>query len=311
MKDRRIKDPSLFGRVALVMGGDSAEREVSLDGGQAVLCALKNTGIDVVAVDGIGSLLTLVQAKRVDRVFNLLHGRGGEDGQLQGALECASIPYTGSGVLGSALSMDKARSKRIFSSHGIRTPAFEVLSEGASPTLETPLVIKPIREGSSVGIHLVSTPDQLRQAIDEASRHDRVMAEQYIDGEEYTVAVLNDETLPPIQIVASNSFYDYDAKYVSERTEYLCPAGLSADAEAALAEMALQAFRAVDCHGWGRVDFMRDQAGQFWVLEVNTTPGMTSHSLVPKAAAAMGIDFDELVWRILESSLPISAGGLT
>ncbi|GJM07750.1 MAG: D-alanine--D-alanine ligase B [Lysobacteraceae bacterium] len=303
------RDPTEFGTVALVMGGTSAEREVSLDGGQAVLQALRNKGIDVVPVDGIASLMTLIGAGRVDRVFNLLHGRGGEDGTLQGALDCAGVPYTGSGVLGSALSMDKVRSKWVFSSCGLPTPEFEVVKTGAMPAMAFPMVIKPIREGSSVGIHLVRQSDDWQQAFNDAIKHDLVMAEQYIDGEEFTVAVLHGRALPPIQIVAANQFYDYESKYQSDQTDYLCPAPLTEDQTDLICRLAVEAFDSVACHGWGRVDLMRDKQGSFWILEVNTTPGMTSHSLVPKAAAAAGIEFEELVLRILETSLPKATEG--
>ncbi len=243
-----------------------------------------------------------------DRACIMLHGTGGEDGRLQGALEWLGMPYTGTGVLGSALSMDKLRSKRLWSALGIATPEFLVLHdredcERAVETLGLPLMVKPAREGSSVGMSKVTDGSRMVDAFELARRHDAVVfAERFIDGGEYTTAVLGDEALPTIRLETPREFYDYEAKYTADTTRYLIPCGLDAAAEASLGALALRAFRAIDGTGWGRVDFMRDGTGKDWVLEANTVPGMTDHSLVPMAAAARGIDFATLCIRILETS---------
>lgn len=304
----QVTDPLAFGRVAVVMGGDGAERSVSLDSGRNVLEALRARGVDAHPVDGITALLDAIRGGHFARVFNILHGRGGEDGVLQGALEALGIPYTGSGVLGSALSMDKIRTKQVWIANGLPTPDYAVHRPGddAAPLiadLGLPVVVKPAREGSSVGVSRVRSPAELSAALELAARHDReLLIERLIDGAELTVAILDDVALPSIRIIPAGEYYDWHAKYVADDTQYLCP-GLDGDAEAEIRALALAAFRAVGCSGWGRVDLMRDRDGGLWLLEVNTTPGMTSHSLVPKAAAAVGIDLPTLCWRILETSL--------
>ena len=303
----RIADPQQFGRVAVVMGGSSAERDVSLDSGRNVLAALRARGVDAHGIDGIPALLDALRAGHFARVFNILHGRGGEDGVLQGALVSLGVPCTGSGVLGSALSMDKIRTKQVWSALGLPTPGYVRHRPGedlgaAVAALGMPVVVKPSHEGSSVGITRVRETQDLGDAIALAARYDgELVIEQMILGEEYTVGVLQGEALPSIRIVPAGEFYDYHAKYVADDTQYVCP-GLDDAGERSIRTLALAAFDAAGCAGWGRVDIMRDKSGRFWLLEVNTAPGMTSHSLVPKAARAVGIDFEELCWRILETS---------
>jgi D-alanine-D-alanine ligase len=309
----RITDPAQFGRVAVVMGGGSAEREVSLDSGRNVLAALKARDIDAHAIDGIPALLDALRAGHFARVFNILHGQrgGGEDGVLQGALESLHVPYTGSGVLGSALSMDKVRSKRVWQSLGLPTPKFIALPRGAdAPAVHAaarqigfPLIVKPACEGSSVGVTRVFAGGDLDSAVELAARYPGdLLMETLIEGDELTVAILGRQVLPSIRIVPNGAFYDYNAKYIAEDTQYLCP-GSEGPAAEDLAALSLSAFDALGCTGWGRVDVMRDHDGRHWLLEVNTAPGMTSHSLVPKAAAAAGIDYQELCWRVLETSM--------
>jgi len=293
-----------FGRVGVVMGGKSAEREVSLKSGSAVLTALLEEGVDAVGIDAVGDLVAELQRLKIERVFNVLHGRGGEDGTLQGLLEFMHIPYTGSGVLASALSMDKVRSKYLWQQLGLSTPDFRMLS-GDTPWEEVvasfgKVVVKPVREGSSIGMSIVSTAAELQDAWQRAAVFDsQVMAERYIQGSEYTVSLLAGEVLPAIELRTTHTFYDYDAKYIANDTQYLCPAPLSTEDTAALNALCLQAFNALGCEGWGRVDVMRDAQGQFWLLEVNTVPGMTDHSLVPMAAAASGLSFGKLLLRVL------------
>jgi D-alanine-D-alanine ligase len=304
-----ITDPREFGRVAVALGGSSSEREVSLNSGNNVLEALRARGVDAFPVDGIPALIAAAQAGRVDRVFNVLHGHrgGGEDGVLQGALEALGLPYTGSGVLASALSMDKIRSKQVWLALGLPTPRYVRHHAGADlqaaiARLPLPVIVKPANEGSSVGITRVFSAADLPAAIELAARYDgELLIESLVQGEEYTVAVLGSEALPSIRIVPAGEYYDYHAKYVSDDTRYICP-GLDGEAEHALRALALSAFEALGCSGWGRVDVMRDREGRNHLLEVNTAPGMTSHSLVPKAASAVGIDFETLCWRVLESS---------
>jgi len=311
----RIDDPARFGRVAVVMGGSSAERSVSLDSGRNVLAALTARGIDAHAVDGIPALLDALRAGHFARVFNILHGQhgGGEDGVLQGALESLNVPYTGSGVLGSALSMDKTRAKRVWQSLGLPTPAFMPLPRGAdvqaaARAIGFPLIVKPACEGSSVGVSRVFDAAQLDEAVALAAQYPGdMLMETLIEGAELTVGILGRQVLPSIHIVPKGQFYDFDAKYVAEDTQYLCP-GLEGEAEAQVRALALAAFDALGCAGWGRVDVMRDKLGRNWLLEVNTAPGMTSHSLVPKAAAVAGIDYQELCWRVLETSFPGESG---
>jgi len=306
---RRITDPKDFGRVAVLMGGTSSEREVSLDSGRNVLEALLRRGVDAYPVDGIAGMVQELIARRCDRVFNVLHGHagGGEDGVLQGLLEAFGVPYTGSNVLGSALSMDKIRTKQVWSSLGLPTPRYVRISPtddvvAAARTLGLPLIVKPACEGSSVGISRVFDEADLEHAVALAARYPgELLMEQLIEGDEYTVGILEDEALPTIRIVPAGEYYDYHAKYVAEDTQYICP-GLTGAAETEMRKLALQAFRSVGCSGWGRVDLMRDRNNRNYLLEVNTAPGMTSHSLVPKAARAIGIEFDELVWRVLETS---------
>ncbi len=310
-----ITDPAQFGRVAVVMGGTSAEREVSLNSGHNVLVALQARGVDAHAVDGIPALLDALRAGHFARVFNILHGQrgGGEDGVLQGALDALGMPYTGSGVLGSALSMDKTRSKHVWQSLDLPTPKFVALPRGAdvhaaAAQIGFPLIVKPACEGSSVGVTRVFAASQLDQAVALASRYPGdLLMETLIEGAELTVGILGRQVLPSIHIVPKATFYDYNAKYVAEDTQYLCP-GLDGAPEAALRTLALAAFDALGCAGWGRVDVMRDHAGNNWLLEVNTAPGMTSHSLVPKAAGVAGIDYQELCWRVLQTSFEREQG---
>ena len=305
----KIADAKQFGRVAVVMGGQSAERDVSLDSGRNVLAALRAKNVDAHAVDGIPALLDALRAGHYARVFNILHGQhgGGEDGVLQGALESLRVPYTGSGVLGSALSMDKVRSKWVWIAQGLPTPRFVPLRKGedvhaAAAKLGLPVIVKPSSEGSSVGITRVFKDSDLDAAVELAARYPGdLLVESLIEGDELTVAVLGRQALPSIRIVPKGAFYDYHAKYVAEDTQYICP-GLDGAAEEEIRALALAAFDALDCSGWGRVDVMRDREGRNWLLEANTAPGMTSHSLVPKAAKAIGIDFETLCWRILEST---------
>jgi D-alanine-D-alanine ligase len=315
----RISDPAVFGRVAVVMGGQSAEREVSLDSGRNVLAALRAKGVDAHAVDGIPALLDALRAGHYARVFNILHGQdgGGEDGVLQGALESLHVPYTGSGVLGSALSMDKARTKQVWIAEGLPTPRFVALRErggrrsdvhAAAAKLGLPVIVKPACEGSSVGVSRVFREADLDAAAELAARYaGDLLVEEMIVGDELTGAILGGEALPSIRIVPKGAFYDYHAKYVAEDTQYICP-GLDGDAEAEIRALSLAAFDAAGCTGWGRVDVMRDRQGRNYLLEVNTAPGMTSHSLVPKAAGTIGIGFEDLCWRILETSFERDAG---
>ncbi|WP_440225533.1 D-alanine--D-alanine ligase [Dokdonella sp. MW10] len=303
----RTTDPRRFGRVAVALGGTSAEREVSLDSGRNVLEALRARGVDAHPVDGIPALLDALRAGHYARVFNILHGRGGEDGMLQGALDALRVPYTGSGVLGSALAMDKVRTKQVWQAVGLPTPRYAKVSAdddiaAAIAGIGFPAIVKPSHEGSSVGITRVFAQADVAAAVEHAARYDgELLIEQLIEGDELTVGVLEGEALPSIRIVPKGAFYDYHAKYVAEDTQYLCP-GLDGEAEAAIRALAVKAFEAAGCSGWGRVDVMRDRSGANFLLEVNTTPGMTSHSLVPKAARAVGIAFEDLCWRILETS---------
>jgi len=310
----RITDAKQFGRVAVVMGGDSAEREVSLNSGRNVLDALKARGVDAQAIDGIPALLDALRAGHFARVFNILHGGGGENGELQGALQSLRVPFTGSGVLGSALSMDKTRTKQVWLSLGLPTPRYKALPRGAdvhaaAREVGFPLIVKPACEGSSVGVTRVFAEADLDAAVELAARyHGDLLMETLIEGGgEYTVGILGHEALPTIHIVPKGAYYDYNAKYIAEDTQYICP-GLDGAAEAEMRALALAAFDAAGCSGWGRVDVMRDAQGRNWLLEVNTAPGMTSHSLVPKAARAVGIEFEELCWRILETSFDGDAG---
>jgi D-alanine-D-alanine ligase len=292
------------------MGGTSSERDVSLDSGRNVLGALQHRGVQAQPVDGIPALVAALVDERIDRVFNVLHGQrgGGEDGIVQGLLEAFGVPYTGSDVLGSSLSMDKIRTKQVWLALNLPTPRYARLAPdddvaAAARAIGLPVIVKPASEGSSVGVSRVKTEAALVAALALARRYPgELMMEQLIEGDEFTVAVLGDEALPSIRIVPAGEYYDYYAKYVADTTQYVCP-GLEGTAEAQLGALALQAFRAAGCKGWGRVDVMRDRSGRNFLLEINTSPGMTSHSLVPKAARAVGIEFDELVWKILELTL--------
>ena len=304
-----VTDPRAFGRVAVLLGGSSSEREVSLNSGANVLDALRARGVDAQAVDGIPALVEALMAKKFDRVFNILHGNkgGGEDGVLQGLLEALGVPCTGSGVLGTALAMDKIRTKQVWMSLDLPTPGYVRLAPGsdihaAAKSLGLPVIVKPACEGSSVGVSRVFNDADLDAAVALAARYPgELLMEQMIVGEELTVAILGRQVLPSIRIVPAGEYYDYHAKYVADDTQYLCP-GLTGAAEAEIGRLALAAFDAAGCSGWSRVDVMRDKAGKFYLLEVNTAPGMTSHSLVPKAAQEVGIDFETLCWRILETS---------
>ena len=302
---------SKFGKVAVLLGGKSGEREVSLKSGNAVLVALLRQGVDAHAFDTASQELSAL--KGFDRVMINLHGRGGEDGTIQGALELMGIPYTGSGVMASSVSMDKWRTKLLWKSLDIATPDFEMVSAQSDfaaieNKLGLPLFVKPANEGSSLGITKVKNKGELESAYLLAAKADPlVIAEKFVGGGEYTVGILEDEktgliALPIIRIEPKNEFYDYEAKYLRDDTEYLCPCGLSVDKERQIQAEALQAFRAIGCTGWGRVDFLMDEAGNNYFLEVNTSPGMTDHSLVPMAAKAAGISFDALVIKIMESA---------
>lgn len=297
-----------FGRVAVLMGGWAAEREVSLVSGQAVLEGLLRGGVNAHGIDAGKDVLSILAAGGFDRVFNVLHGRGGEDGVIQGALEILGLPYTGSGVMGSAIGMDKYRTKLLFQSLGLPTPGFALIRSedelGAAAELGFPLMIKPALEGSSIGMSRADDPDQLRAAWRKAAEYDsHVMAECWVTGAEYTAAVLGRQALPLIKLETPHVFYDYEAKYEADDTRYLIPCGLDQATESRLQALALRAFDAIGAFGWGRVDILMDEQQNPWLIEVNTVPGMTGHSLVPMAAAAVGIDFDELVWRILAQTM--------
>jgi D-alanine-D-alanine ligase len=305
----RVTRAADFGKTAVLLGGDSSEREISLISGKAVLAALKRRGVDAHAFDPKERPLAELQSAGFARAFIILHGPGGEDGTMQGALEWLGVPYTGSGVLASALTMDKLKTKRVVVGAGYAAPEYAVLSSpadlpGALQQLGLPMMVKPASQGSSVGMTKVKTEAELPAAYAEARAVDPIVfAERFVGGDEFTVGVLHDTALPSIRIQPATEFYDYQAKYFRDDTEYHCPSGLDANAEAELQAAALAAFRVTDCSGWGRVDFMRDRSsGKFYFIEINTTPGMTDHSLVPMAARQSGIDFDELVWRVLESS---------
>lgn len=293
-----------FGRVAVLLGGKSGERGVSLKSGAAVLAALRRSGVDAHAFDPAERELS--ELKGFDRVFIALHGRYGEDGTIQGALELMDIPYTGSGVMASSVGMDKWRTKLLWRAAGVATPEFELVDAGSDfaaieQRLGLPLFVKPANEGSSIGISKVKVAGGLKAAYELAAKSDPlVIAEQFVGGGEYTVGILGDEALPVIRIVPANEFYDYEAKYLRDDTQYLCPCGLDAALEEKIKAEALQAFRVVGGQGWGRVDFLMDEAGRHYFLEVNTSPGMTDHSLVPMGAKAVGLSFDALVLEVLE-----------
>ena len=295
-----------FGKVAVLFGGKSAEREVSLKSGAAVLAALKRSGVDAHAFDPAVQSLQALRDEGYERAFIALHGRFGEDGTVQGALELLGIPYTGSGVLASALGMDKWRTKLVWQAANLPVPKYALLDAhsdwaGVAQQLGLPLFVKPANEGSSVGISKVKAVGELHKAYREAAKHDSlVIAESFIGGGEYTVAILGEQVLPVIKIEPANEFYDYEAKYLRDDTRYLCPCGLEAAQEAEMQRLAKQAFALIGGQGWGRVDFLMDEAGKPYLLEVNTAPGMTDHSLVPMAARQAGISFEQLVMKVLE-----------
>jgi len=310
--DDRV-NPEIFGRVAVLFGGQNAEREVSLKSGNAVLVALQRRGVNAFGMDVganfIEELLAEQARAKIDRAFIILHGRGGEDGSMQGLLECAGIPYTGSGVLASSLAMDKLRSKQLWLALGLPTPKYAALQSiencaVAAQTLGFPLMVKPVHEGSSIGMAKVENLAELQAAFVEARKYDaQVLVEQWISGTEFTVSMLGGEILPPIRLGTPHLFYDYHAKYLADDTQYQIPCGLDKARESELRELSALACESLGVTGWGRVDLMQDQAGHFYLLEVNTAPGMTDHSLVPMAAKAVGHSFDQLVLLILAHSL--------
>ncbi|MBL4763402.1 MAG: D-alanine--D-alanine ligase [Gammaproteobacteria bacterium] len=308
-----VNNPEDFGRVAVVMGGWSAEREISLKSGEAVIAAMLEKKIDAFSVDMGGDILSVIENINADRVFNIVHGRGGEDGQLQSLLETKKLPYTGAGILGSALAMDKLRCKLIWQGAGLATPKFQVLDDArslqkAADEIGFPLIIKPVLEGSSVGMAKVNSVAELQSAWQQAKQYGEVIAEEWVIGKEYTAAYLAGDMLPLIRLETDHEFYDYDAKYVSNDTQYFCPCGLTSDVEKQYQSLCLDALNVVAIKGWCRVDFMVDKNDKLWLIEVNTVPGMTDHSLVPMAAKKANMDFPELVWRILETTMDQGVG---
>lgn len=297
-----------YGKVAVLMGGHSSEREVSLMSGNGVLAALKSCGVDAHAFDPANQSLWALKEQQFDRVFVILHGPFGEDGTVQGVLETLAIPYTGSGVLASALCMDKWRSKLLWQSAGLPTPAFALLDEHSdfaaiSRTLGLPLIVKPSCEGSSIGITKVKECSELKAAYDAARQYDKiVLAEQFIGAGEYTCGIVGEQLYPTIKIEPATEFYDYQAKYFRDDTIYRCPSGLSPAAEKEAHALCLEAYRLLGCTGWGRIDFLMDKKGQIYLLEANTNPGMTSHSLVPTAARVAGINYEKLCLKVLDSA---------
>ena len=304
-----LENPEKFGRVAILMGGSAAERPVSLRSGAAVYEALLRKGVDAIAIDVTASPIEALNAIKIDRVFNIIHGRGGEDGVLQAVLEVMGIPYTGSGVLASALAMDKLRTKLCWQGYGLVTPKWFLLSstddiDVCIEKLGFPVIVKPALEGSSIGMSKATTRAELEKALKVALEYKcDVYAESWVTGKEYTVAILNDQALPVIRLETPNAFYDYEAKYNATTTQYHCPAGLSADQEQFIRNLAIKASKVIGTKGWARVDVFIDDKGQYQLIEINTVPGMTDHSLVPMAAKQAGINFEELVWRVLETSL--------
>ena len=294
-----------FGNVAVLLGGRSAEREISLQSGQAVLAALRRSGVDAHPFDPAEKPLAALLDEHFDRAHIALHGRFGEDGTVQGALELMGIPYTGSGVMASALAMDKWRTKLLWQAVGVSSPRCVLLTaqsdfEWVAQTLGLPLIIKPAREGSTIGLSKIYQTQDMEQAYHQAASHDDlVLAEAFIEGTELTAAILGDRPLPLVRIEVSGDLYDYQAKYFSDETRYYCPCGLPDEQERAIQQQALLAYQTLGCEGWGRVDVIVDRTGDFYFLEVNTSPGMTNHSLVPMAARTAGMEFDELVLKIL------------
>lgn len=309
LKPLMITNAQDFGRVAVLMGGAAAEREISIQSGTAVFNALKRKNIDVIAINVSDNPLLALKNQPIDRVFNMIHGRGGEDGILQAILEVLNLPYTGSGVTASALGMDKLRTKLCWQGQGLTTPAWFLLKkahdiQACIEKLGFPVIVKPAQEGSSIGMSKAENEEQLLAAYTLAAGYQcDVYAESWVEGTEYTVGILNGVALPVIRLEVANAFYDYDAKYNATTTQYHCPCGLESNQEQALQQLALEAADCIGVEGWGRVDVFIDRQGQAQLIEVNTVPGMTDHSLVPMAAAKLGIDFDELVWRILETSM--------
>lgn len=309
LKPLMITNAQDFGRVAVLMGGAAAEREISIQSGTAVFNALKRKNIDVIAINVSDNPLLALKNQPIDRVFNMIHGRGGEDGILQAILEVLNLPYTGSGVTASALGMDKLRTKLCWQGQGLTTPAWFLLkkahdTKACIEKLGFPVIVKPAQEGSSIGMSKAENEEQLLAAYTLAASYQcDVYAESWVEGTEYTVGILNGVALPVIRLEVANAFYDYDAKYNATTTQYHCPCGLESNQEQALQQLALEAADCIGVEGWGRVDVFIDRQGQAQLIEVNTVPGMTDHSLVPMAAAKLGIDFDELVWRILETSM--------
>ncbi|MGY6275876.1 D-alanine--D-alanine ligase [Methylomonas sp. MgM2] len=309
MKPLTVKHASDFGKVAVLMGGTAAEREISLRSGNAVYQALKNKGIDTIAVDVTGNPIQALSSLKVDRVFNIIHGRGGEDGVLQAILEAMGLPYTGSGVMASALSMDKLRTKLCWQGMGLNTPKWLVIRNESDidpciARLGFPVIVKPAQEGSSIGMSKADNREGLIAAVNLAKQYQcDVYAEQWVQGQEYTVGILADEALPVIRLETPNAFYDFDAKYRASTTQYHCPCGLTQEREKQLQALAVSACQGLNVKGWARVDAFIDRNDQAQLIEVNTVPGMTDHSLIPMAARVAGVDFGELVWRILETSM--------
>ncbi|MCW9733481.1 D-alanine--D-alanine ligase [Avibacterium sp. 20-15] len=300
-------------KIAVLLGGTSAEREVSLNSGEAVLNALKSLGYDAHPIDPKTFPVAELKQQGFDRVFNILHGRGGEDGTMQGLLEQIGLPYTGCGVMASALTMDKMRTKMLWKAFGLPVANMEIVTKSTVSELNPaavveklglPLMVKPSLEGSSVGLKKVNHLDELQSAVEFALGFDEtILIEEWLAGDEFTVPVLDNEVLPAIKIVPEGEFYDYEAKYVSDNTQYFCPAGLTDEREQELRQLVKRAYDAVGCRGWSRIDVMMDGEGQFRLVEVNTNPGMTSHSLFPKSAASVGYSFEQLVEKILELSV--------
>jgi len=309
MHINRIRSASDYGKVAVLMGGYSAEREISLETGKAVYDALRRKQVNAHMVDTGTDAFSRIIDGNYDRAFVALHGRGGEDGLIQGALEILDIPYTGSSVLGSALTMDKTRTKWLWRSQGLSTPDFIELTEEdelerVAQEIGFPVMIKPVNEGSSCGASKVNARTQLHEAWLLAKKYDRrVMAERWVEGIEYTASIINDALLPLIRLETPREFYDYEAKYIADSTRYICPCGLPPEVEEEIGQEILKGYKLVEASGWGRVDFFIDNASRIWLLEINTVPGMTSHSLVPMAAQHAGIGFDDLVMMILDTSL--------
>ncbi|EEX51161.1 D-ala D-ala ligase N-terminal domain protein [Pasteurella dagmatis ATCC 43325] len=310
--DNKMKKTLKEEKIAVLLGGTSAEREVSLNSGQAVLNALLNAGFDAHPIDPKNFPVASLKEQGFDRVFNILHGRGGEDGTMQGLLEQIGIPYTGCGVMASALTMDKMRTKMLWKAFGLPVAEMEIVTKNNVAELNPaevveklglPLMVKPSLEGSSVGLTKVKAVEDLKSAVDFALKFDEtVLIEEWLAGDELTIPVLDNEVLPAVRIVPEGEFYDYEAKYLSDNTQYFCPAGLSKEREQELNQLVKRAYDVVGCRGWSRIDVMTDSKGQFRLVEVNTNPGMTSHSLFPKSAAVVGYSFEQLVVRILELS---------